>query len=90
MTSKQRPHQVGECPSGAPCNVPRASTPGNTPPQHGGGTRAPPKDPLKNVANCKSAGWRKEELDHVLKAYYKHNYASFKEVEWTNLKDKFF
>ena len=51
--------------------------------------RAPPKDPLKNVASYKSAGWRKD-LDHVLKAYYKHNYASFKEAEWTNLKDKFF
>ena len=30
------------------------------------------------------------DLHHVLKAYYKHNYASSKEAEWTNLKEKFF
>ena len=89
MTSKQTPHQLGECPSRVPCNVPPASTPESTPPQCGGGTRAPPKDPLKNVANYKSAGWRKD-LEHVLKAYYKHNFTSFKEEEWTKLKDKFF
>ena len=89
MTSKQTPCQVGEHPSGAPCNVPPASTPGSTPPQCGSDARATPKDPLKNVTNYKSAGWRKD-LDHVLKAYYKHNYTSFKEVEWTNLKEKFF
>ena len=83
------PHQVGECPSGAPHNVPPASTPESTLPQCGGGVRAPPKDPLKNVANYKSAGWRKD-LEHVLKAYYKHNFASFKEVEWTKLEEKFF
>ena len=83
------PCQVGECPSGVPHNVPPALTPGSTPPQCGGGMRAPPKDPLKNVTNYKSAGWRKD-LDHVLKAYYKHNYTSFKEAEWANLKDKFF
>ena len=61
-TSKQMPHQVREHPSGAPRNVPPASTPESTPPQHGGGSRA----------------------------YYKHNYTSFKEAEWTKLKDKFF
>ena len=58
-------------------------------PQCGSGARAPPKDPLKNVANYKSAGWRKD-LEHVLKAYYKHNFTSFKEAEWAKLKDKFF
>ena len=89
MTSKQTPRQVGGCPSGVPHNVPPASTPGSTLPQHGGGMRATPKDPLKNVANYKSTGWRKD-LDHVLKAYYKHNYASSKEAEWTNLKETFF
>ena len=89
MTSKQMPHQVGECPSGVPRNVPPALTPESTPPQHGSGMRAPPKDPLKNVTNYKSAGWRKD-LEHVLKAYYKHNFTSFKEAEWAKLKDKFF
>ena len=83
------PCQVGECPSGVPRNVPPALTPGSTLPQQGSGVRAPPKDPLKNVTIYKSAGWRKD-LDHVFKAYYKHNFTSFKEVEWTNLKDKFF
>ena len=86
-TSKQMPRQVGECPSGAPCNVPPASTPESTPPQYGGGARASPKDPLKNAANYKSTGWRKD-LEHFLKAYY--NVASFKEVEWARMKEKFF
>ena len=89
MTSKQTPHQVGGCPSGVPHNVPPASTPGSTPPQCGGGMRVPPKNPLKNVSNYKSARWRKD-LAHVLKAYYQHNYTSFKEAEWTDLKNKFF
>ena len=80
---------MGECPSWAPHNVPLASTPESTPCQHGGGVRVPPKDPLKNVTNYKRAGWR-NDLEHVLKAYYKHNFTSFKEVEWTKLKDKFF
>ena len=89
MTSKQTPHQVGEHPSVVPHNVPPALTPGRTLPQCGSDMRATPKDPLKNVTNYKSTGWRKD-LDHVVKAYYKHNYTSFKETEWTNLKEKFF
>ena len=83
------PHQVGGHPSGAPHNVPPSSTPGSTPPQCGGSMRAPPKNPLKNVANHKSTRWRKD-LAHVLKAYYQYNCTSFKEVEWTDLKNKFF
>ena len=89
MTSKQALRQVGECPSEAPRNVPPASTPVSTPPQCGGGTRASPKDPLKNAANYKSVGWRKD-LEHVLKIDYRHNVASFKEVEWSKMKEKFF
>ena len=89
MTSKQTPRQVGECPSGAPCNVPPASTPESTPPQCGSGARASSKDPLRNVANYKSTGWRKD-LEHVLKAYYKDTVTSFKEVEWAKMKKKFF
>ena len=88
MTSKQTPRLVGGHPSGVPHDVPPASSPGSTPSQCGGGTRAP-KDPLKNVANYKSAGWRKH-LDHVLKDYYKYNFTSFKEAEWNKLRDKFF
>ena len=85
-TSKQTPHQEGGCPSGAPHNGPPASTPGSTPCQCGGSTRAP-KDPLENVTNYRSQGWRKD-LEHVFRAYYKYNVASFKEAEWNKLRDK--
>ena len=51
--------------------------------------RASPKDPLKNVGKYWSAGWKKD-LTHILKAYYKYNHASFKEAEWTALKERFF
>ena len=51
-----------------------------------GGTKAP-KDPLINVANYRSQGWRKE-LKCVFRAYYKSNSASFKEAEWNKLRDK--
>ena len=75
--------------SRAPRNVPPTSTPVSTPPQHGGGARASPKDPLKNAANYRSARWRKD-LEHVLKIYYKYNVTSFKEAEWGKMKEKFF
>ena len=89
MTSKQTPCQGGECPSGAPNNVPPASAPVSTPPQSGGGVRASPKDPLRNASRYRSAGWRKD-LEHVLKIYCRHNVASFKEAEWSKMKEKFF
>ena len=88
-TSKQTPRQVGECPSGVPRNVPPTLTPESTPPQCGGGVRAPPKDPLKEATNYRSAGWRKD-LEHVLNVYYKYNFTSIKEADWAKLKDKFF
>ena len=80
------PRQEGGHPSGGPHNAPPASTPGSTPHQCGGGTRAP-KDPLENVTNYRSQGWRKD-LEHVFKAYYKYNVTSFKEAEWNKLRDK--
>ena len=89
MTSKQMPRQVGGHPSGVPHNVPPASTPASTPSQQGGGARASPKDPLRNVTKYRSARWKKD-LTHIPKAYYKYNHASFKEAEWTALKEKFF
>ena len=89
MTSKQMPCQVGGYPLGVPCNVLPASTPGSTSPQHSGGMRASPKDPLKNITNYKSARWKKD-LAHVLKDYYQYNYTSFMGVEWTVLKETFF
>ena len=85
-TSKQMPRQEGGHPSGVPHNVPPASTPGSTPCQHGGGMRAP-KDPLENVTNYRSQGWRKD-LECVFRAYYKYNFSSFKEAEWNKLRDK--
>ena len=89
MTGSQMPHQVGECPSGAPHNIPLAPTSESTPPQCGSGMRASPKNPLRNVAKFRSQG-QKKDLDHILKAYYKYNFASFKEVEWNRVRDKFF
>ena len=89
MTSKQTLRQGGECSSGAPSNVPPASAPVSTPPQSCSGMRASPKDPLRKASQYRSAGWRKD-LEHVLKIYYKHNVTSFKEVEWSKMKEKFF
>ena len=68
---------------------PPASTSKSTPPQCGGGARVFPSDPLRKAAKYKSAGWRKD-LEHVIKIYYKHNVASFKEVECVKIKKKFF
>ena len=83
------PCQGGEHPTRAPSNVPPASAPVSTPPQSGGGVRASPKDPLRNASRYRSTGWRKD-LEHVLKIYYRHNVASFKEAEWSEMKEKFF
>ena len=46
-----------------------------------------PKDPLKHVAHYRSQGWRKD-LDLIFKVYYKYNFSSFKESEWSKLRDK--
>ena len=46
-----------------------------------------PKDPLKHVAYYRSQGWRKD-LDLIFKAYYKYNFSSFKESEWSKFRDK--
>ena len=89
MTSKQMPCQGVEHPSEAPSNVPPASAPVSTLPQGGGGVRASPKDPLRNASRYRSDRWRKD-LEHVLKIYYRHNVTSFKEAEWSKMKEKFF
>ena len=85
-TSKQTPHQGSEHSSGVPSNAPPASTLGSTSHQCSSSMRAP-KDPLEHVAHHRSQGWRKD-LEHVFKAYYKYNFASFKEAEWNKLRDK--
>ena len=46
-----------------------------------------PKDPLEHVAHYRSQGWRKD-LELIFKAYYKYNFSSFKELEWSRLRDK--
>ena len=86
MTNKQMPPQESERPAGAPHNAPPASTLGSTPCQCGSSMRAP-KDPLKHVAHYRSQGWRKD-LDLIFKEYYKYNFSSFKESEWSKLRDK--
>ena len=85
-TGKQTPCQVSECPSGAPHEAPRDSTPGSTSHQCSSSTRAP-KDPLRCVACFRSQGWRKD-LDLIFKVYYKYNFSSFKESEWSRIRDK--
>ena len=86
MTSKQMSHQVSEHPSSAPHEAPRDSTPGSTSHQCSSSTRAP-KDPLRHVAHFRSQGWRKD-LDFIFKVYYKYNFSSFKESEWSRIRDK--
>ena len=51
--------------------------------------KASPRNPLKNIANYRSAGWRKD-LDHILGSFYHYNYPSHKEEEWKKLKTRFF
>ena len=86
--SMQLPHQEGDLPSRATQNVP-ATAPESTPPQPGGRSRTTPRDPVRLATKFHSAGWKKD-LEHVLRVYYKHNTASFREAEWVRLRDKFF
>ena len=88
-TSNRMPQQDGGCPTGAPRNIPPSSTPGKPSPQSGDIMKASPRNPLKNLANYRSAGWRKD-LDHILGSFYHYNYPSRKEEEWKKLRTKFF
>ena len=74
------PHQEGGRPAGAPHNIPPSST--------SCAKKASPGDPLKNITNYRSAGWRKD-LSHILRSYYQYNHPSCKEEEWDKLKTKF-
>ena len=85
-TGKQMLCQERGHPSGAPHETPTDSTLGSTSHQCSSSTRAP-KDPLKCVAHYRSQGWRKD-LDLIFKVYYKYNFSSFKESEWSKLRDK--
>ena len=83
------PQQEGGCPAGVPHNILPSSASGKPSPQPGGIKKASPKDPLKNIANYRSAGWRKD-LGHILRSFYCYNYPSHKEEEWKKLRTKFF
>ena len=80
-TNKLMPCQEGGRPAGAPRNIPPSST--------SGAKKASPGDPLRNITNYRSAGWRKD-LSHILRSFYRYNYPSRKEEEWNKLKTKFF
>ena len=56
-TNKPMPCQEGGCPVWASRNIPPSST--------SGAKKASPGDPLKNISNYRSAGWRKD-LSHIL------------------------
>ena len=58
-------------------------------PQPDGIMKASSGDPLRNLTNYRSAGWRKD-LGHILRSFYHYNYPSCKEEEWNKLKTKFF
>ena len=87
-TGNPKPRQEGGCPIGVPHNIPPSSTHGKPSPQPGSAKKASPGDPLRNIANYRSAGWRKD-LSHILRSFYQYNYPSRKE-EWNKLKTKFF
>ena len=78
-TNKPMPHQEGGCPAGVPRNIPPSST---------SGTKRASTDPLENVTNCRSAGWKKD-LSHILRSFYWYNYPSHMEEDWNKLKTKF-
>ena len=80
-TNKPTPCQEDGRPGGVPHNIPPSST--------SGAKKASPGDPLRNITNYRSAGWRKD-LSHILRSFFQYNYPSHKEEEWNKLKTKFF
>ena len=87
--SVQPPCQEGDLPSGSMPGVPLPVAPERTQSQWGGQPKTSHSDPTRLVAKFCSAGWKKD-LEYVLRVYYKYNTASFKEVDWVKLKEKFF
>ena len=88
--SAQPPHQEGDLPSGSmPSVPPPPPAPERTQPQRGGRPRSALCDPAWLVANFCSSGWRKD-LEHILRVYYKFSVASFRELEWSRVKERFF
>ena len=87
--SVQLPHQEGDLPSGSTPSVPPPPAPERTQPQWGGWPRSALHNPARLAANFHSSGWRKD-LEHILRVYYKFSVASFREVEWARVKERFF
>ena len=87
--SAQPPCREGDLPSESTPGVPLPAAPERTQPQWGGRPKTSHSNPAQLVAKFCSAGWKKD-LEYVLWVYYKYNTASFKEVEWVKLKEKFF
>ena len=73
------PYQEGGCPAGAPYNIPPSSTTG---------AKRASTDPLENITNYRSVGWRKD-LSHIFRGFYLYNYPSRMEAEWNKLTTKF-
>ena len=88
--SVQLPHQEGDLLSGStPSAPPPPPAPERTQPQQGGWPRSALHDPMRLAANCYSSGWRKD-LEHILRVYYRFSIASFRESEWSRVKERFF
>ena len=87
--SAQPPHQEGDLPSGSMPSVPPPPAPEKTQPQWGGRPRSTLHNPAQLAAKFRSSGWRKD-LEHILWVYYKFSVASFREAEWSRVKEQFF
>ena len=81
-------HQEGDLPSGSTLSAPPPA-PERTQPMWGGWTRSTLRDPTQLVANFRSSGWRKD-LENILRVYYKYSINSFRESEWSRIKERFF
>ena len=87
--SVQPPGQEGDLSSGSMPSVPPPPTPEGTQPRWGGRPKSALRNPAWLAANFRSSGWRKD-LEHILRVYYKFSVASFREVEWARIKERFF
>ena len=90
MASVQPLCQEGDLPSGSmPSAPPPPPAPERTQPQQGGWPKSALRDPAWLAANFHSSGWRKD-LEHILWIYYRFSVASFRESEWSRVKERFF
>ena len=90
MASVQPLRQEGDLPYGSmPSAPPPPPAPERTQPQWGGWPRSTLHDPVWLAANFRSSGWRKD-LEHILQVYYKFSVTSFRESEWSRVKERFF